>query len=77
MLTTSRWILKRFHPGLFKSIGLYFCVAYFTGGLENKKSLICKSVVNINNSEEENWVPHCKTLTQLTPSDSKTEKDSC
>ena len=67
-----------FHPGLFKSIELYFCVLISQEVWKTKKkSLICKSVVNINNSEEENWVPHCKTLTQLTPSDSKTEKDSC
>ena len=26
--------------------------------------------------KEGNWVPHCKLLAQLTPSDSKTEKDS-
>ena len=26
--------------------------------------------------KEDNGVPHCKTLAQLTPSDSKTEKDS-
>ena len=26
--------------------------------------------------KEEKWDPHCKTLAELTPSDSKTEKDS-
>ena len=37
---------------------------------QNWRSGFCFGFCN-----EENWVPHCKTLAQLTPRDSKTEKD--